>query len=97
MRFDGDHWYPGPHGLPIIKDVTSWMIGRIVERFPVHNNAVVVVQIEQGELGDDDSAAAVSRAHLLRAGRSRLTLGARSAPAATQLRQFGPSSPFSSP
>jgi flavin reductase (DIM6/NTAB) family NADH-FMN oxidoreductase RutF len=53
-RFDGDHWYSGPHGLPIIKDVTSWMIGRIIERFPVHNNAVVVVQIEQGGLGDDD-------------------------------------------
>jgi flavin reductase (DIM6/NTAB) family NADH-FMN oxidoreductase RutF len=54
QRFDGDHWYRGPHGLPIIKDVTSWMIGRIVERFPVHNNAVVVVQIELGELGEDD-------------------------------------------
>ena len=53
-RFDGDHWYRGPHGLPIIKDVTSWMVGRIVERFPVHNNAVVVVQIEHGELGEDD-------------------------------------------
>ncbi len=55
-RFEGDHWYPGPHGLPIIKDVTSWMVGRIVERIPVHNNAVVVVQIEQGSIGDDDNA-----------------------------------------
>jgi flavin reductase (DIM6/NTAB) family NADH-FMN oxidoreductase RutF len=55
-RFDGDHWYPGPHGLPVIKDVTSWMVGRIVERFPVHNNAVVVVQIEEGSLGEDDEA-----------------------------------------
>jgi flavin reductase (DIM6/NTAB) family NADH-FMN oxidoreductase RutF len=53
-RFTGDHWYPGPHGLPIIKDVTAWMSGRIIERVPVHNNAVVVVQIEDGELGDDD-------------------------------------------
>ncbi|MFJ8894031.1 flavin reductase family protein [Leifsonia sp. NPDC102414] len=56
LRFDGDHWYPGPHGLPVIKDVTSWMVGRIVERVSVHNNAVVVVQIEDGEVGDDDAA-----------------------------------------
>jgi flavin reductase (DIM6/NTAB) family NADH-FMN oxidoreductase RutF len=55
-RFTGDHWYAGPHGLPIIKGVTSWMIGRIIERFPVHNNAVVVVQIEQGGSGPDDDA-----------------------------------------
>ena len=56
LRFEGDHWYRGPHGLPVIKDVTSWMVGRIVERFSVHNNAVVVVQIEEGGLGDDDDA-----------------------------------------
>jgi flavin reductase (DIM6/NTAB) family NADH-FMN oxidoreductase RutF len=54
QRFEGDHWSPGPHGLPVIKDVTSWMVGRIVERFPVHNNAVIVVQIEEGGLGEDD-------------------------------------------
>jgi flavin reductase (DIM6/NTAB) family NADH-FMN oxidoreductase RutF len=54
-RFTGDHWYAGPHGLPIIKDVTAWISGRIVERLPVHNNAVVVVQIEDGEIGADDS------------------------------------------
>lgn len=55
-RFDGEHWYRGPHGLPVIKDVTSWMVGRIVERVFVHNNAVVVVQIEEGGFGGDDQA-----------------------------------------
>ncbi|MCU1636749.1 MAG: flavin oxidoreductase [Cryobacterium sp.] len=55
-RFDGDHWEPGPYGLPVLKDVTSWMIGRIVERVPVHNNALVVVQIEEGGMGADDEA-----------------------------------------
>jgi flavin reductase (DIM6/NTAB) family NADH-FMN oxidoreductase RutF len=54
QRFLGDHWHRGPYGLPVINDVTSWMVGRIVERFPVHNSAVVVVQIEQGELGEPD-------------------------------------------
>lgn len=56
LRFDGDHWYVGPHGLPILKGVTSWMIGRIVERVRVENNAVIVVQIEEGALGDPDEA-----------------------------------------
>ena len=55
-RFVGDHWYVGPHGLPILQGVTSWMVGRIVERFPVANNAVVVVQIEEGALGEPDEA-----------------------------------------
>jgi flavin reductase (DIM6/NTAB) family NADH-FMN oxidoreductase RutF len=32
------------------------MVGRIVERIPVHNNAVVVVQIEEGQVGEDDDA-----------------------------------------
>ena len=56
LRFDGDHWYVGPHGLPILKGVTSWMIGRIVERVKVANNAVIVVQIEEGALGEPDDA-----------------------------------------
>ena len=55
-RFVGDHWQPGPYGLPVLAGVTSWMVGRIVERVSVHNNAVVVVQIEGGGMGPDDDA-----------------------------------------
>ena len=55
-RFVGDHWRVGPHGLPVLNNVTSWMVGRIVERVSVHNAAVIVVQIEGGGLGDDDEA-----------------------------------------
>lgn len=55
-RFDGDHWSPGPLGLPQIQDVPAWMLGRIVERVRVADNAVVVVQIEDGGLGADDEA-----------------------------------------
>jgi flavin reductase (DIM6/NTAB) family NADH-FMN oxidoreductase RutF len=54
QRFVGDHWYPGPHGLPVIKDVTSWMVGRITVRANVHSSAVVIVQIEEGGMGEDD-------------------------------------------
>jgi flavin reductase (DIM6/NTAB) family NADH-FMN oxidoreductase RutF len=55
-RFVGDHWRPGPYDLPVLNDVTSWMVGRIVERLFVHTSAVVVVQIEDGGLGEDDEA-----------------------------------------
>ncbi|TFD51605.1 flavin reductase [Cryobacterium frigoriphilum] len=55
-RFEGGHWHPGPYGIPVINDVTSWMVGRIIERVSVHNNAVVVVQIEEGGMGADDEA-----------------------------------------
>jgi flavin reductase (DIM6/NTAB) family NADH-FMN oxidoreductase RutF len=56
VRFDGNHWKPGPYGVPILEGVTSWMLGRIVEVHPVHNNAVIIVQIEAGALGPEDEA-----------------------------------------
>jgi flavin reductase (DIM6/NTAB) family NADH-FMN oxidoreductase RutF len=56
LRFEGDHWHPGPHGLPVIDGATAWVVGRIVEVHPVHHNAVVVVEIETGELGEPDAA-----------------------------------------
>jgi len=56
VRFQGEHWAPGPYGVPILGEVTSWMLGAIVEVHPVHNNAVVVVQVETGALGPEDEA-----------------------------------------
>ena len=56
VRFAGNHWAPGPHGIPILRGVTSWMLGPIFEVHPVADNAVVVVQIEEGQLGDVDDA-----------------------------------------
>lgn len=56
LRFDGDHWFEGPHGLPILRGVTAWMVGRIVERFAVANSAIIVAQIEEGMLGEPDEA-----------------------------------------
>jgi len=53
-RFDGDHWEPGPHGLPILKNVTAWMVGTIVARTAVAGNAMIAVQINEGALGQPD-------------------------------------------
>lgn len=55
-RFEGDHWFVGPHDLPIIHGATVWLYCRIVEVHEVHHNAVVVVEIEDGELGEPGAA-----------------------------------------
>jgi flavin reductase (DIM6/NTAB) family NADH-FMN oxidoreductase RutF len=56
LRFDGDHWTDGEHGVPVLNDVTAVMIARIIEVFPVANNAVIVAQVENGTLGEPDEA-----------------------------------------
>ena len=56
LRFAGEHFVDGPHGIPVLVDVTAWMLGRIIEVHPVYGNAVVVVEIVDGELGPEDAA-----------------------------------------
>lgn len=56
LRFAGGHFVAGEHGIPVLDDATSWMLGRIIEVHPVHGNAVVIVQIEDGALGEPDEA-----------------------------------------
>lgn len=56
LRFVGDHWHPSEDGLPILEGATAVMIGRIIDVHPVHNNAVVIVEIDHGTLGDEDEA-----------------------------------------
>jgi flavin reductase (DIM6/NTAB) family NADH-FMN oxidoreductase RutF len=53
-RFEGDHWAPGPLGLPLLNDVPAWLLCRIIGRYPVEESAVVVVRIEDGSLGEPD-------------------------------------------
>jgi flavin reductase (DIM6/NTAB) family NADH-FMN oxidoreductase RutF len=54
QRFAGDHWTPGPLGLPLLNDVPAWMLCRIVGRYPVEQSAAIVVRIEDGALGETD-------------------------------------------
>ncbi|TAM69065.1 MAG: flavin reductase [Microbacteriaceae bacterium] len=68
IRFAGDHWAPGPHGIPLIRDVTGWMLGHVIERIPVHDNAVVVAEIIDGGLGNDDEALLYHQRTFLRPG-----------------------------
>ncbi len=50
-RFSGDHWKPGPHGVPLLEGVAAHLIGRISMRLSFENNAVVVAEVEAGEVG----------------------------------------------
>ena len=52
-RFEGDHWELGPHEVPILKDVSGWLIGKIQMRLSFENNAVVVVEVVEGQVGGD--------------------------------------------
>lgn len=52
-RFEGDHWEHGPHDVPILKDVTGWLVGKIQMRLSFENNAVVVVEVVDGQVGED--------------------------------------------
>ncbi|GAA2090931.1 flavin reductase family protein [Pseudolysinimonas kribbensis] len=54
LRFRGPHWAPGPLGIPQLRDVPAWMLGRVIGRYPVEESAVVVVRIEDGGLGEPD-------------------------------------------
>jgi flavin reductase (DIM6/NTAB) family NADH-FMN oxidoreductase RutF len=54
-RFEGNHWEIGPHGVPILNDVAGWLIGEVQMRLSFENNAVVVVQVVDGQVGGDGS------------------------------------------
>jgi flavin reductase (DIM6/NTAB) family NADH-FMN oxidoreductase RutF len=56
LRFEGEHWHPGPGGIPILDGVTAWMLGSILQVHPVQESAVIIVAIEDGALGPDDEA-----------------------------------------
>jgi flavin reductase (DIM6/NTAB) family NADH-FMN oxidoreductase RutF len=52
-RFDGDHWELGPYEVPVLKGVTGWLIGKVQMRLSFENNAVVVVEVVEGQVGED--------------------------------------------
>jgi flavin reductase (DIM6/NTAB) family NADH-FMN oxidoreductase RutF len=52
-RFAGDHRALGPKHVPVQKDVAGWLIRKIHMRQSFENNAVVVVEVVEGEVGED--------------------------------------------
>jgi flavin reductase (DIM6/NTAB) family NADH-FMN oxidoreductase RutF len=68
VRFAGEHWHAGPHSLPILDGVTAWMVGTIIDVHEVHESAVIVVRVEDGELGEHDEALLYHERQYLRPG-----------------------------
>jgi len=56
QRFEGDHWTPGPEGLPILTGVSSWLQATVVDVLEVEFSAAVAVRIVAGGLGDPGEA-----------------------------------------
>jgi len=55
-RFAGEHWSPGPDGLPLLKGVSAWLHARIVDVMEVEFAAAVAVRILGGGVGDESDA-----------------------------------------
>lgn len=55
-RFLDDDWTPGPYGLPIFKDATAVVIAKVREKHSVELNAVVIVDVIEGLIGQEVAA-----------------------------------------
>jgi flavin reductase (DIM6/NTAB) family NADH-FMN oxidoreductase RutF len=55
-RFAGDHWSPGPDGLPLLTGVSAWLHAKIVTVMEVEFSASVAVRILGGNVGPGGDA-----------------------------------------
>jgi len=55
-RFKGDHWSPGPEGLPLLTGVNAWLHARVVDVLEVEFAATVAVRILGGGIGESSEA-----------------------------------------
>lgn len=70
LRFSKDDWETGPNDLPIFKDATAVMIAKIREIHAVDNNAVVIVEVLEGLIGEEAPALLYYQRHYLSPGKS---------------------------
>lgn len=70
LRFAKDDWSFGPNGLPIFNDATSVMICEVREIHSVENNAVVIVNVLQGLVGQAGPALLYYQRHYMSPGKS---------------------------
>lgn len=52
LRFADSDWHTGPYGLPVFREATSILIGKIREKHAVESNAVIIVDIVEGLTGE---------------------------------------------
>jgi flavin reductase (DIM6/NTAB) family NADH-FMN oxidoreductase RutF len=56
LRFADNDWIRGPKNLPIFNDVSAVLIAKVREIHSVEANAVVIVEIQEGLIGDETDA-----------------------------------------
>ncbi|WP_435822187.1 flavin reductase family protein [Actinacidiphila alni] len=42
-------WAPGPHGVPVLGEVSAWLVCRVVARIPAGDHRIVVAQAVAGD------------------------------------------------
>lgn len=70
LRFTKDDWFSGPQNLPIFNDATSVMICELREIHNVENNAVLIVNVLEGLLGETAPALLYYQRHYMSPGKS---------------------------
>lgn len=70
LRFAKDDWKLGPFELPIFVDATSVLIAKIREIHDVENNAVVIVDIIEGLVGQEAPALLYYQRHYMTPGKT---------------------------
>ncbi|CAB4615862.1 MAG: flavin reductase [Actinobacteria bacterium] len=70
LRFAKDDWSIGEYGLPVFEDATSVLLCSIREIHAVENNAVVVVDVLQGLVGEPAPALLYYQRHYMSPGKS---------------------------
>jgi flavin reductase (DIM6/NTAB) family NADH-FMN oxidoreductase RutF len=70
LRFADDDWSFGPKGLPIFKAATSVLIVEIREIHAVENNAVVIVNVIEGLVGEPAPALLYYQRHYMTLGKT---------------------------
>ncbi|MGW4460943.1 flavin reductase family protein [Micromonospora sp. NBC_01796] len=46
-------WQPGPHGVPLLHGVLTWLVCRVVDRLTAGDHSIVLAQPLTGSHGDD--------------------------------------------
>ncbi|MGB3413082.1 MAG: flavin reductase family protein [Microbacteriaceae bacterium] len=54
-RFVGEHWVSGPYDLPIVNGNTAVLIARVSDVILKNNNAIVVLDILEGQFAETHS------------------------------------------
>jgi flavin reductase (DIM6/NTAB) family NADH-FMN oxidoreductase RutF len=70
LRFSKEDWSSGPMGLPVFNDATAVLICEIRQIIPIENNAVVVLDVLEGLLGEENPALLYYQRHYMTQGKS---------------------------